>query len=86
MKEKGLPRFRYYYGNVTSAEKLDELKVKFSFNTKENRELPQIMGQLPILPKHSWEGRDFETPNLEAPFGSGPYKLRILRGRAARHV
>ncbi len=75
LKEKGLPRFRYYYGNVTSAEKLDDLKVKFSFNTKENRELPQIMGQLPILPKHYWEGRDFEKPTLEAPLGSGEYKL-----------
>ena len=51
-----------------------------------NRELPLIMGQLAVSAEACWEGRDFETPDLVAPLGSGPYRVRFLRGRAARHL
>ena len=75
LKEKGDPFFRFYYQDVVKAEKLSDRSVKFTFKTGGNRELPVIMGQLAILPKHWWESRNFENVLLEPPLGSGPYKL-----------
>lgn len=75
LKSKGQPFFRFYYGGVASAEKLGPRRVKFSFSDKGNRELPLIVGQLPILPKHYWQTRDFESTTLEPPLGSGPYRI-----------
>ncbi len=73
---KGSPAYRYYYGSVARAEKLEPRRVKFTFKEKGNRELPLIVGELSILPKHYWEGRDFEKTTLEPPLGSGPYKVK----------
>lgn len=81
---KGEPQYRFYYSSVEKVEKLDERRVKFSFKEKNNRELPLIIGQLPILPKHYWETRDFEKTTLEPPLGSGPY--RIASFEAGRFV
>ncbi|MHB1218102.1 MAG: extracellular solute-binding protein [Alphaproteobacteria bacterium] len=78
IKSKGHPQYRAYYKNVTKAEKLGPLRVKFSFSGGENRELPVIIGQLPVLPKHYWEGRDFARTTLEPPLGSGPYKVEQI--------
>jgi len=72
---KGDPSFRYYYADVAKVEVLSERTVKFTFSTNENRELPLILGQLTILPKHYWVGRDFTKTTLEPPLGSGPYKI-----------
>ncbi len=76
------PQLGFYYQDVIKAEKTGEREVTFSFSAKGNRELPHIMGQLPILPKHWWEGkdasgkqRDITQPTLEPPLGSGPYKV-----------
>jgi microcin C transport system substrate-binding protein len=73
--EKGDPFYRSYYGDVVKAEALAGRQVKFTFKSGGNRELPVIMGQLPVLPKHWWETRKFEDVLLEPPLGSGPYKL-----------
>ena len=73
--EKGSPQYRYYYADVAKVEKLGDLRVKFQFKHGGNRELPVIMGQLAILPKHWWETRNFENVLLEPPLGSGPYKV-----------
>ncbi len=81
---KGSPRYRFMYGGVTSVEKLDTQRVKFSFADSTNRELPLIVGQMPILPKHYWATRDFEKTTLEPPLGSGPYRVR--RFEAGRYV
>jgi len=78
LRDKGEPFFRVYYGNVTRVEKLGPRKVKFTFKPGENRELPLIVGQLNILPKAYWEGRDFDKPTLEPPLGSGPYKVESV--------
>jgi microcin C transport system substrate-binding protein len=78
LKTKGHPRLRAYYASVNKAEKLGERKVRFIFAPGENRELPGIIGQLPVLPRHYWEGRDFEKTTLEIPLGSGPYKIESL--------
>ncbi|MFN0041824.1 MAG: extracellular solute-binding protein [Alphaproteobacteria bacterium] len=83
LKSKGHPRYRAYYASVAKVEKLDARRVKFTFKGGENRELPVIIGQLPVLPKHYWEGRDFSKTTLEAPLGSGPYRVeRIDAGRS----
>lgn len=82
LRSKGQPAYRAYYANVASVEKVGERAVKFTFKPGENRELPLIVGQLPVLPKHYWEGRDFEASTLDPPLGSGPYKIdRFEPGR-----
>lgn len=84
LKEKGRPIFRFYYGSILRAEKVGPRSVKFVFAEQENRELPLIAGQLPILPKHYWEERDFESTTLEPPLTSGPY--RIVEWEPGRYV
>lgn len=76
------PQHMRYYANVVSAEAVGEREVKFTFDQTGNRELPHIMGDLPVLPKHWWEGenargqkRNIENPTLEAPLGGGPYRI-----------
>ena len=75
LREKGAPLYRFYYANVKSVAKVGANKVRFEFDSAGNRELPLIMGQLPILPAHYWKGRDFEATTLEPPLGSGPYRI-----------
>lgn len=84
LKTKGHPFYRFYYGSVERAEPAGERRVKFIFNEKGNRELPLIVGQLEILPKHYWEGREFDETTLEPPLGSGPYK--VSRFEAGRYI
>ena len=83
LTEKGNPFYRVYYGNVAKVEDLGGRRVKFTFAEGENRELPLIIGQLAILPKHYFESRDFEKTTLEPILGSGPYKVSFVEaGRA----
>ena len=56
-------------------------RVVFHFKTNANRELPLILGGLPVLPKHWFEGRDFTSPLTDAPIGSGPYRIDAFRTR-----
>lgn len=72
---KGSPGLRFYYASVEKAVKVGERRVKFFFKEAGNRELPLIVGQLAILPKHYWQDRDFEATTLEPPLGSGPYRI-----------
>lgn len=82
-KAKELNKFMSsYYANVDRAEKTGEREVTFFFKLTGNRELPMIVGEFPILPKHWWEGtdangkpRDIAASTLELPMGSGPYRL-----------
>jgi len=76
LKTKGQPFYRFYYRGVAKAEKTGERRVKFTFGGGKNRELPLIIGQLPILPKHIWADKDFSKTTLEKPIGSGPYKVK----------
>ncbi|MCG8691651.1 MAG: extracellular solute-binding protein [Minwuiales bacterium] len=73
--EHGRPLYRFYYQNVEKAEALSPSRVKFTFSGPRNRELPQIMGQLPVLSKAYWEERDFASSTLEPFLGSGPYRV-----------
>ncbi len=75
LKEKGAPFYRFYYSNVATPERVGPRKVKFTFTGGENRELPLIIGELTILPKHYWEGREFNDTTLLPPLGSGAYRI-----------
>ncbi|MGN0904915.1 MAG: extracellular solute-binding protein [Alphaproteobacteria bacterium] len=75
LKEKGLPMFRYYYGNVARVTAEEKGRVLFTFKEGDNHELPLILGQMPVFPKHYWEGKDFAATTLTPPVGSGPYKI-----------
>ncbi|PKM22272.1 MAG: hypothetical protein CVV10_05150 [Gammaproteobacteria bacterium HGW-Gammaproteobacteria-14] len=79
LTEKGSPFYAYYYGDVSKVEALDKHTVRFSFKDTGNRELPLIVGQLQVLPKHYWQERDFSRVNLDIPIGSGPYELESFR-------
>ena len=84
LKAKGQPFYRFYYASITRVEKISERRVRFVFSEAGNRELPLIVGELPILPKHYWQDRDFERSTLEPPLSSGPY--RITSFEAGRSV
>ena len=76
LMEKGHPFYKYYYGDVIEAVKEGKNKVRFIFKGNTNLELALIVGQLPVLPKHYWEDKNFEETTLEPPIGSGPYKIK----------
>ncbi len=81
--KKNSPFYGAYYRHVTKVEATGAREITFAFDGPGNRELPQIVGQLPVLPKHWWEGtdqngkkRDVTQTTLELPLGSGPYRLK----------
>ena len=75
LKSKGTPRYATYYTDVVKAEKTGDRKVLFSFRGNVNRELPLIVGSLPVLPSKWWAGKDFETVSLEPALASGAYTI-----------
>ncbi len=75
LREEGNPFYSSYYAGVERAVALNDHQVRFEFNDTESRELPLIVAQLPILPRHYWEPRDFSSPTLDAHPGSGPYRI-----------
>lgn len=75
LREKGLPTYRYYYGSVDEVTATDEHRILFKFKEGDNHELPLILGQMPVFPKHYWEDKDFTATTLQPPVGSGPYKV-----------
>ncbi len=88
------PFYSAYYHTVSKAEVTGEREVTFTFTEKGNRELPQVIGQLRVLPKHWWEGKDAQgrqrsvtETTLEIPLGSGPYRLEKFEpGRTATYA
>jgi microcin C transport system substrate-binding protein len=78
LRQKGLPAYRAYYGDVIKTEKEGEHGVRFYFKTADNRELPQIIGEMPVLSRAYWSAHDFEKTTLDPPLGSGPYKIAAL--------
>jgi len=76
------PNYAQYYANITTAEVTAPGEVTFTFDQTGNRELPNILGQVLVLPQHWWEGtdasgkqRNIGESTLEPPMGSGPYEL-----------
>ena len=83
LRDKGHPQYRTYYRDVAKAEKIGANQVKFSFKNTTNVELPLIMGQLPVLSKKFWGGKNFAATTLDPIMGSGPYQFdTIEQGRA----
>jgi microcin C transport system substrate-binding protein len=84
------PFYAAYYRHVVKVEKSGERDIKFTFDGPGNRELPTIIGEVPVLPKHFWEGtddqgrkRDISLTTLEKPLGSGPYRIKeFVAGRS----
>jgi len=87
LRDKGHPFYRSYYKDVVRAEKIGAREVRFSFRDATNTELPLIMGQLPILAKHDWQGKEFDSTTLSPIMGSGPYKIESMtQGRTITFV
>lgn len=75
LMKKGEPMYAQYYKDVKSVEKINDHQVKFIFTTDTNRELPVILGQLPVFSKAYYTKHDFEKASLTPPVGCGPYKV-----------
>jgi microcin C transport system substrate-binding protein len=75
LRSQGRPFYRAYYGDVVNVVAESPSRVVFHLKGSENRELPLILGEMSVLPKHWWEGRDFSRPLTDPPLGSGPYRV-----------
>ena len=74
--EKGSPLYKIYYSDVERVEKINDNEVRFYFKPQsQNKELPLILAQLPVLSAKYWEGKDFAKPELKPMLTSGPYKV-----------
>ncbi len=83
LRDRGRPNHRTYYKKVARAERLSEHSVRFMLDGTGDRELPLILGLMPILPRHLTTPDSFERTSLEPLVGSGPYRIaRIDPGRA----
>jgi peptide/nickel transport system substrate-binding protein len=79
LRDKGRPNHRQYYSKVAKAEALDPLTVRFDFGGAADRELPLILGLMPILPRHAVDAGTFEETSMAAPIGSGPYRVTAVK-------
>jgi microcin C transport system substrate-binding protein len=73
--DQGRPSLRVQMADVKDVVVEGPRRVRFNFKTTLNRELPLLVGGLPVLPKHFFDGRDFTKPLTDAPVGSGPYRI-----------
>ncbi|HUO01004.1 MAG TPA: extracellular solute-binding protein [Bradyrhizobium sp.] len=78
LRDHGRPNHRQYYSKVAKAQALDDLTVRFDFGEAHDRELPLILGLMPILPKHATDVATFEETSLKPPIGSGPYRITAV--------
>lgn len=78
LRAHGLPQYRFYYQDVEKAEILDERRIQFVLKNTQNRELPLILGQLPVLSKNYWEKKDFSKTTMDIPVSSGPYVIKEI--------
>lgn len=79
LRDKGRPNHRQYYSKVAKAEALDTRTVRFDFGGTGDRELPLILGLMPILPKHAVDVATFEETSMLPPIGSGPYRVTAVK-------
>jgi peptide/nickel transport system substrate-binding protein len=73
LRDKGRPNYRTYYAKVAKADAIDARTVRFDLTGADDRELPLILGLMPILPKHAVDPATFEETTFQPPIGSGPY-------------
>jgi peptide/nickel transport system substrate-binding protein len=83
LRDKGRPNHRIYYSKVTKAEVLNDRTVRFDLGTGEDRELPLILGLMPVLARHAINPDAFEETSMTPPLGSGPYVIgRVDPGKS----
>ena len=78
LRDKGQPMYRSYYGDVTKVAPEGEHGVRFSFKSAGNRELPVILGEMPVLSAKYWSSHDFTKTTLDTPLGNGAYKVAAV--------
>lgn len=83
LRDKGRPNHRLYYAKVAEAEALDPHTVRFRFEEANDRELPLILGLMPVLPRHAVDAATFENTSMEPPLGSGPYRVTAVKPGAS---
>jgi peptide/nickel transport system substrate-binding protein len=83
LRDHGRPNHRQYYAKVAKAWAIDPLTVRFDFGGANDRELPLILGLMPILPRHATDVATFEQTAMTAPTGSGPYRVNAVRPGAS---
>src|SRR4051812_3459262 len=83
LRDKGRPNHRLYYAKVARAEALDARTIRFDFGGANDRELPLILGLMPVLPKHAVDVATFEETSMTPPLGSGPYRVTEVRAGAS---
>lgn len=82
LKEKGHPIFRSVLTQMASAEAESDDVLRIQFTPQRSRDLHLVVAGMPIFSERYWQGKDFEAATLEAPLGSGPYKVsRFETGR-----
>jgi peptide/nickel transport system substrate-binding protein len=79
LRDKGRPNFRIYYAKVVKADVVGERGVRFDMTGADDRELPLIIGLMPVLPKHATDPDTFEDTSFTPPLGSGPYTITAVR-------
>jgi microcin C transport system substrate-binding protein len=86
LRDKGRPNHRLFYIQVAKAEVLGPRKIRFQFRSNKNRELPMIIGLMPVLSEAYYQNVPFERTTLKPPLGSGPYKLvAVDQGRSVTY-
>jgi peptide/nickel transport system substrate-binding protein len=83
LRDKGRPNYRQYYSKVAKAEAPDPLTVQFDFGGAPDRELPLILGLMPILARHAVDPATFEETSMTALVGSGPYRVSSVKPGAS---
>jgi peptide/nickel transport system substrate-binding protein len=79
LRDKGRPNYRSYYVKVNKAEAIGPREVRFDLADSNDRELPLILGLMPILAKHATQPERFEETSFQAPLGSGPYVVSAVQ-------
>jgi peptide/nickel transport system substrate-binding protein len=83
LRDHGRPNHRQYYAKVTKADALDPLTVRFDLTGANDRELPLILGLMPVLARHATDVATFEETTMTGPVGSGPYRVSAVRPGAS---
>jgi peptide/nickel transport system substrate-binding protein len=79
LRDQGRPNHRQYYANVAKADAPDPLTARFDLAGANDRELPLILGLMPVLPKHAVDPATFEETTMTGPVGSGPYRVGAVK-------
>ncbi len=83
LRDHGRPNHRQYYAKVDKADALDPLTVRFDLASANDRELPLILGLMPVLPRHATDVATFEETTMTGPVGSGPYRVSAVKPGAS---